>query len=202
MRGGGSFGPLHPVACARHYAFMPRTLKVFRTPIGFHDAYVAAPSRKAALRAWGTETDLFARGAAEQVTDPALMEAPLAHPGEVIRKARGTMDEHLAALPDTPRRPRDAADTPRKPAASTATTPDRPRPSRAKLDEADRAIDEAEQRYDAARRDLADREAALRTERQALEADHDRERDRLDKARATQDARYTRAMNAWRKRQG
>jgi hypothetical protein len=27
-------------------------LKVFRTPIGFHDAYVAAPSKKAALAAW------------------------------------------------------------------------------------------------------------------------------------------------------
>ena len=27
------------------------TLKVYRTPIGFHDAYVAAPSKKAALRA-------------------------------------------------------------------------------------------------------------------------------------------------------
>ena len=34
---------------------MARTgrLKVFRTSIGFHDAYVAAPSRKAALEAWG-----------------------------------------------------------------------------------------------------------------------------------------------------
>ena len=30
---------------------MPRKLKVFRTPTGFHDAYVAAPSRKAALEA-------------------------------------------------------------------------------------------------------------------------------------------------------
>lgn len=30
-----------------------RPLKVFRTAIGFHDAYVAATSRKAALEAWG-----------------------------------------------------------------------------------------------------------------------------------------------------
>ena len=43
---------------------MTRKLKVFRTPIGFHDAYVAAPSQKAALQAWGTDTDLFARGVA------------------------------------------------------------------------------------------------------------------------------------------
>ena len=34
-------------------------LKVFRTAIGFHDAYVASPSRAAALRAWGADTDLF-----------------------------------------------------------------------------------------------------------------------------------------------
>ncbi len=34
---------------------MARKLKVFRTPAGFHDAYVAAPSRKAALAAWGAD---------------------------------------------------------------------------------------------------------------------------------------------------
>ncbi|MCP2775198.1 hypothetical protein, partial [Salmonella enterica] len=57
---------------------MPRAakLKVYRTPIGFHDAYVAAPSQKAALQAWGSDADLFARGVAEQVADPALMEEP------------------------------------------------------------------------------------------------------------------------------
>jgi hypothetical protein len=31
---------------------MPRKQKVFRTSTGFHDAYVAAPSRKKALEAW------------------------------------------------------------------------------------------------------------------------------------------------------
>ena len=59
---------------------MPRAakLKVFRTPIGFHDAYVAAPSQKAAMEAWGSGTDLFARGEAELVTDPALTAEPVA----------------------------------------------------------------------------------------------------------------------------
>ena len=37
-----------------------RKLQVFRTAIGFDDALVAAPSRKAALTAWGAEKDLFA----------------------------------------------------------------------------------------------------------------------------------------------
>ena len=48
---------------------MARALKVYRTPIGFHDAYVAAPSQKAALAAWGADANLFARGSAEQVTE-------------------------------------------------------------------------------------------------------------------------------------
>ena len=68
---------------------MPRKLKVFRTPIGFHDAYVATPTKKAALEAWGTDANLFARGTAEEVTDPKLTAAPLERPGEVIRVSRG-----------------------------------------------------------------------------------------------------------------
>ena len=59
-------------------------LKVFRTTIGFHDAYVATPSRAAALRAWGATTDLFAMGAAEEVAQEALMAKPLAAPGAII----------------------------------------------------------------------------------------------------------------------
>ena len=72
---------------------MPRRskLKVFRTAIGFHDAYVAAPSQKAALEAWGSDGNLFATGAAERVDDPALAREPLAQPGVVIRRPRGTM---------------------------------------------------------------------------------------------------------------
>src|SRR6187401_1665332 len=73
-------------------------LKVFRTPIGFHDAYVAAPSQKAALDAWGADSNIFAQGIAEQVTDPRLMEEPLANPGKVIKRVRGSTDEHFAEL--------------------------------------------------------------------------------------------------------
>lgn len=79
---------------------MPRqqNLKVYRTPIGFHYAYVAAPSQKAALPAWGSDSDLFAQKIVEQVTDPELMKEPLAKPGEIIRKLRGTADEQVEAL--------------------------------------------------------------------------------------------------------
>ena len=69
-------------------------LKVFRTPIGFHDAYVAAPSRKAALEAWGADSNIFAQGIAEEVTDPKLMEEPLADPGKVIRREDAAFTNH------------------------------------------------------------------------------------------------------------
>src|SRR5688572_14271388 len=77
---------------------MPRKLKVYGTPTGFHDAYVAAPSRKAALAAWGSDVDLFARGVAEEVTEARLMAEPLKRPGEVIKLSRGDLATQLEAL--------------------------------------------------------------------------------------------------------
>lgn len=165
-------------------------LKVFRSPAGFHDAYVAAPSRKAALAAWGADADLFARGVAEEVTDPALMAAPLAKPGKVIRVARGTADEHLAALSKSPKRQPPA----RNPAATARAEP---RPSRADLDAAEASFARAEQAHKARLRDLADREAALAGERREAERDHAREMDRLENERGEAKAAYDRAIEAW-----
>jgi len=112
-----------------------RPLKVFRTSAGFEDVYVAAPSRKAALAAWGTDKDLFARQAAEEVHDPELIKAPLAQPGNVVRLPRGTTAEHLAAA--------GTAQKAKRRAAASATTKEitrakkhRPKPSKAKLERA------------------------------------------------------------------
>ena len=105
---------------------MPK-LKVFRTPIGFHDAYVAAPSRAAALRAWGSDKDLFARGIAEEVTDPALTAEPLAQPGTVFKRSRGTADEQVAALSGGTAKAK-------APKPAKAVKPRGPRPDRAALD--------------------------------------------------------------------
>ena len=68
-------------------------LKLFKTVIGFHDAYVAAPSQKAALAAWGASTDLFSAGLAERVDDAAVCEAAFAEAGSVITAKRGTKGE-------------------------------------------------------------------------------------------------------------
>jgi len=187
---------------------MARTpkLKVFRTPIGFHDAYVAAPSQKAALKAWGSDRDLFARGVAERVDDPALMREPLAHPGTVIRRTRGTVAEQIAALPkDKPRRRADSAETPppsdrskpRRPASRQKAAKPK-RPDRDALDAAERALAEAEKQHRQARAEFARREAALAKERRELEQRLSTEEAKL--AQAVEKARtaYDRALRAWR----
>ena len=80
---------------------MPR-LKVFYTTSGFYDHVVAAPSRPAALKAWGAKTDLFSMGVARQVSDPNIEKKALARPGEVIRLKRS--GEEVPTPKRTPRR--------------------------------------------------------------------------------------------------
>lgn len=167
---------------------MPK-LKVYRTAAGFHDAYVAAPSQKAALKAWGSDHDLFARGIAEMVTDPALTAEPLAHPGEVIRRSRGSADEQLAALPDSKPKPRRKADP--------APAP-KPRPSRAALDEAEAALEELSRAQKKEAADLARREAALARERKDLTERQSAERVAREAARDDAKSAYDRAVKRWR----
>jgi hypothetical protein len=173
---------------------MARALKVFRTAIGFHDAYVAAPTMKAALEAWGADRNLFASGRAEIVTDAKLAKAPLADPGKVIKVLRGTEAEQFAALEKSsprraPERKRAAADPPPKPA---------PRPSRAALDRADKALAAAEARHDKTLAALAKREAELREQRRALERKRDTEIAALEDERDRAKDKYDEALSDWR----
>jgi hypothetical protein len=168
-------------------------LKVFRIAIGFHDAYVAAPSQKAAIAAWGSGGDVFARGEAEQVTDPALTVEPLARPGEIVKRLRGTAAEQIAALggeaePARPAREEAASPPPRPP------KPPPPRPSRAALDAAEAAVAEAEARHAEALRAIEERQAALDRERAAVTAKHDTERERLQERQAKAEAAYEQAL--------
>jgi hypothetical protein len=194
---------------------MARTLKVFRTSTGFYDAYVATSSRAAALRAWGSDHDLFARGVAEQVEDPQLMAEPLARPGVVIRKSRGSLAEQLAALPpERPRRERSSSDggdgggkvryAPHKErelrAPKRPPQPEKaePRPSRAKLDKAEAAARALETRQRAALDALGKREAELRRERRELEARQAKARDRASAATDRAKTIYDAEIERWR----
>lgn len=168
-------------------------LKLFRTAIGFHDAYVAAPSQKAALEAWGSDSNLFALGAAERVENSELMGEALAHPGAVIRRPRGTMAEHIAALPKARASPRarpkldieeeDAQRVRKGARAAKAKAPSpkpKPRPDRAPVDRAEAALADAETRHEEERAALAKRQAELDRARRKLETAQAREREGLE----------------------
>jgi hypothetical protein len=194
-----------PRSCVQSYPCrMARSLKlkVFRTPIGFHDAYVAAPSQKAAIEAWGTGKDVFARGEAEVVTEPELTREPLANPGKIIKRLRGTEAEQLAALGEeeapAPARGRGEAKVRPKQQSKPAPKP-KPRPSRSALDEAEAALAEAEGRHGEAMEEIAEREAALARERAALEKTQRQERERLEARRDKAEAAYQAAMERWRR---
>lgn len=167
-------------------------LKVFRTTIGFHDAYIAAPSKAAALRAWGASTDLFAMGAAEAVTDPALTAAPLAEPGTVIRLSRGSVPDHLAAEAD-----RSANNEPSTVSIRKRSKP-KPLPSRAKVDAADALLAKAQAECERALEKLDAQVVKLRDRRAATQADHQLTIKALKAKRDAADEAYQNAVDRWR----
>lgn len=204
-------------------------LKVFRTPAGFHDAYVAAPSQKAALKAWGSDADLFARGIAEVVTDEALTREPLERPGEVIKRARGTAAEHMASLPRTSGKGKSSAgktdqwdDDPTHPTKRTARTsrsrraaakPEpspkpkpkpkpKPRPSREKLEQAEHTLADLVKAQDAAEAEIRKRQRALDQERRKLEEANERERTAAERAVEREREARSARLNRWIEEQG
>lgn len=175
-------------------------LKVYRTPIGFHDAYVAAPSQKAALKAWGSAHDLFSTGEAELVTDAALTEAPLAEPGVIVRRVRGTTAEHIAALPAEPEAPpepeaRPAPPEPRKP--RPPPKPRLPKPDQTAVVTAKAELKAALDEQARERRALKQREEALRREREALEARQATAAASLREAVEAAETAYRDALQKW-----
>jgi hypothetical protein len=175
-------------------------LKVFRTPIGFHDAYVAAPSQKAALEAWGVDSNIFAQGLAEQVDDPKLAAEPLANPGKVFKRVRGSADEHFAELERAPSRKKAAkaeAETGNIAELKPKSKP-KPKPTREELDAAEEALEKAEKRQRKAVRKIDEKIQALEQERRELQRRNEAERDKLTDKRDRAKAAYDRAMQKWR----
>jgi len=68
---------------------MARKLKAYQTSLGFFDLAIAAPSMKAALEAWGADSNLFHQGAAKESNDPDVIAATMAKPGVVLGRPVG-----------------------------------------------------------------------------------------------------------------
>src|SRR6478672_4621377 len=69
---------------------MARKLKTYQTSLGFFDLAIAAPSMKAALEAWGADSNLFHQGAAKESEDPDVVAATTAAPGVVLKRPVGS----------------------------------------------------------------------------------------------------------------
>ena len=91
---------------------MAKKLKTYQTSLGFFEQAIAAPSMKAALEAWGADSNLFHQGAARESTDPdlvALEAGPLVvrRVAEVVRDVHGP--ECTGRVPRVPPRGSEAA---------------------------------------------------------------------------------------------
>jgi hypothetical protein len=168
---------------------MAKKLKTYETSLGFFDLAIAAPSMKAALEAWGADSNLFHQGAAKQSEDPDVVAATMAKPGVVLKRpvgSNGPFKEHAEL-------PRDLAgdgdgDGGAKKAARKA--PNRkPQKNAKKIDEAeDRKAALAFEKEQARReRERAKEEAAQRKQRERRQKDVDKAQSALDAARRSHD---------------
>jgi hypothetical protein len=170
-------------------------LKVYSTPIGFHDALVAAPSQKAALEAWGANTNLFSQGSAHVVTDPKLTKVPLEHPGQVVKVLRGTHAEQLAALAEKDRPKRKSEPEPEIVRRKPKKRP--PKPNRSALTRAEQALEKLRARQENELGRVENEIAALETRRRELQRRHEEQRDKAKQQIDDQRARYETALDRY-----
>ena len=77
---------------------MARKLKTYQTSLGFFDLAIAAPSMKAALEAWGADSNLFHQGAAKESEDPDVVAATMAAPDVVLKRGRPIENVTIATI--------------------------------------------------------------------------------------------------------
>jgi hypothetical protein len=159
---------------------MARKLKTYLTSLGFFEQAIAAPSMKAALEAWGADSNLFHQGAAKQSTDPEIVAATMKKPGVVLKRpvgSDGPFGEHAKLPKNFGERVRKNP-PPAKPSARKA------KPSSTKPDKA--ADKKAAQAYERERRrrerEEAKEEAARRKERERRQQAVDKALAALDQA--------------------
>ncbi len=193
---------------------MARPLKVFRAHLGFYDTAVAAPSRAAALKAWGSRQNLFREGVASETKDPQAVSAALAKPGVVLRRPVGSnapFNEN-PGLPQIPKAPKKTPPAktqaksqppeppPREPPRLRLVPPPKPQPAprpranRAPVEAAERALAALKDEEQRARAALEERKAALDEEARRQRADFRERRERCEKKLADARKAYRSAL--------
>jgi colicin import membrane protein len=101
---------------------MARKLKAYQASLGFFDMAIAAPSMKAALEAWGADSNLFHQGVAKEADDPKVIAATMSKPGIILKRPVGSngpfkQDAHL------PKHFAQTRNTSKKPVTKSKKTP-------------------------------------------------------------------------------
>ncbi|MBR1272763.1 cell envelope biogenesis protein TolA [Bradyrhizobium sp. AUGA SZCCT0222] len=159
---------------------MARKLKTYQTSLGFFDLAIAAPSMKAALEAWGADSNLFHQGAAKESDDPDVIAAAMKKPGVVLRRpvgSDGSFGEH-AELPTNLADSGRAAKAVRKPKRHKAKASSRPVDKAAER-KAALAFEKEQKRRE---RERASEEAARQKERERRQQAVDKAQAALEKA--------------------
>ena len=136
---------------------MARKLPTYQTSLGFFDQAIAVPSMKAALEAWGTDSNLFHQGAAKESDDPDVIAATMAKPGVVLRRPVGSN----GSFSEQAELPTDLGDSGGRPAKAPRKSK-APKPKRTSSRPADKA---------------AEQKAALAYERERKRRDREREKE-------------------------
>jgi hypothetical protein len=202
---------------------MAKKLKTYETSLGFFDLAIAAPSMKAALEAWGADSNLFHQGAAKQSEDPDVVAATMAKPGVMLKRRVGSNgpfkeDAELptnlgyAARPSKTRKPagRKPKKTSSRPAdkaaeqkAAVAYEREQKRRDRERAreeavrqkerEQRQQAVTKAQSALDKAEREHAERAGAIQAEADAIEKRAQAENARWKKEKARWDAALQRA---------
>jgi hypothetical protein len=160
---------------------MAKKLKTYETSLGFFDLAIAAPSMKAALEAWGADSNLFHQGAAKQSEDPDVVAATMAKPGVMLKRpvgSNGPFKEH-AELPTN------LGDATARPSKAAHSKPAGRKPKKTSSRPADKA---AEQKAAVAyEREQRNREREQAKQEAARQKGRDRRQQAIDKAQAALD---------------
>ena len=187
---------------------MARKLKVFQTSLGFFDQAIAAPSMRAALEAWGADSNLFHQGAAKETTDPDVVEATMAKPGVVLRRpvgSSGPFTEH-AALPtdlgnDKARRKQQSRPPKSKKQPPAKTDEKAARKAAQEYEKTERQRESERRKEEASRgKDRRRREQAIAKAKAALdkaEAEHDSITGAIEAERAAMEKRSQAEDSRW-----
>jgi hypothetical protein len=157
---------------------MARKLKTYQTSLGFFDLAIAAPSMKAALEAWGADSNLFHQGAAKESDDPDVIAAAMAKPGVVLRRPVGSD----GSFGERAELPTDLGCSGPKKAARKSKGTQAKQPS-------SRPVDKAAERKAALayEREQKRRERKRASEEAAKQKDRERRQQAVDKAQAALD---------------